>query len=74
MKKKSEVTQYGFKFGDAEVRRLFEHKGEVCMGIFTSRSRGVEIYVSPKGKIRVYEFHIKNERWVGKKKELLVKP
>jgi hypothetical protein len=55
------LTDYGFVYGPAEVARLFEHNGAVCIGIYQAgdkdnSKRGVEIYVSPRGRsFRVYQ-------------------
>ena len=53
---KSEVTEFGFNWGTAEVTRLFsdEAKGWVTIGIKTPKGE-IQVYVTKTGKIRVHD-------------------
>jgi hypothetical protein len=56
-----ERTVYGFKWGAAEVTRLTERDGQVCIGVKTDTGQEVDIYVSPTGRsLRVFH-HGKGE-------------
>ena len=47
-------TAYGFIYGAADVRRMFETtNGAVVIGIATPR-RGVEVYITRTGMVRVF--------------------
>lgn len=53
----SALTQYGFTFGSADVKRLMsdEKKGWIYLSVDTPRkSQGIKIYVTKTGKLRVY--------------------
>jgi len=54
-------TEFGFEYGDAEIRRLFsdEEDGCVTIGISSSKRKHTEhdcfqIYVTKTGEIRVF--------------------
>jgi hypothetical protein len=50
-----ELTQYGFKWGAAEVQRTAEHSGRVAITIKGARGREVTVYVSPQGNsVRIF--------------------
>ncbi len=55
-KTESEITEYGFTWGAAEVARLFsdDRKGWVTIGIKTPNGE-IQVYVSKTGKIRVHD-------------------
>lgn len=52
---------HGFKYGSAEVIRLFsdDKKGWITLGINTPKE-SIQIYVTKTGKIRI---HDKNGEW-----------
>ena len=50
-------TTHGFEYGDAKVERIFssEKKGWVTIGVVsTKHPRGIQIYITKTGKIRVH--------------------
>lgn len=47
------VHQFGFSWGAADVRRYFDFKGHVVIGIQTPRQE-LEIRVTPSGFIRTH--------------------
>jgi len=51
-----EETQYGFKYGSADVSRIAcdEDKGWVVVGVKSPKSE-VQIYITKTGKIRVFD-------------------
>ncbi len=53
---RSEATQYGFNFGDAEITRCFSkpHDGSVLFQI-KSQKHLLDVYVTRSGKIRIFE-------------------
>lgn len=56
---KNELTDFGFKYGDAEVQRICsdEKKGWVLIAVKTSRkNQELQIYVTKTGKVRVYRY------------------
>lgn len=60
-----ELTQYGFIFGVANVKRLFTgDKGEVYLGIETPKET-IEIYVTKTGKIRIWSKKPKTNESLG---------
>ena len=62
-------TEYGFEYGDAKVTRMFsdERKGWVTLGVASTKyPRGIQIYVTKTGKIRV---HSEMGEWLLKEKE-----
>lgn len=50
---KGNETLYGFKWGAAEVTRLFSRDGWVTIGIKTPKGEW-QVYVTKTGKLRVY--------------------
>lgn len=54
----STLTQFGFTFGPADVKRLAcdEKKGWVYLGVDTpKKDQCIHIYVTKSGKVRVYK-------------------
>ena len=58
----TELTDFGFKFGAAEVSRYTVlPDGTVVVGIATDAGRSIDVYVSPAGRrIRVFS---KGKEW-----------
>lgn len=52
MKAEAAITQYGFRFGAAQVERLASHKGYAIIGVKTPKKR-LEITVTPSGLLRL---------------------
>jgi hypothetical protein len=51
-----ELTDYGFKWGAAEVSRLADFNGTVVIRVSTIEDKRVEVYVSPAGRsLRVFQ-------------------
>ena len=53
----SALTQYGFTFGSADVKRLCsdDKKGWVYLSVTTPKlNQGINIYATKTGKLRVY--------------------
>ncbi|MBU2685808.1 MAG: hypothetical protein KKF27_21415 [Gammaproteobacteria bacterium] len=51
-------TEYGFKFGDAEITRIHsdDKRGWVIVSLETSKfngNKGLQIYITKTGKIRI---------------------
>lgn len=55
---RAEITEFGFNYGAAEVKRMFrDHKKGTCLiGIDTPRAT-IQIYVTRTGKVRVFDMH-----------------
>jgi hypothetical protein len=53
---KFEEIQYGFKWGDAEITRIFsdDKKGSVVIQVSTSKKKNLQIYVTKTGKVRLF--------------------
>ena len=52
------LTQYGFRFGPAEVTRMMadDNKGWVYIGIKSPKpQQSLEVYMTKTGKTRVYK-------------------
>ena len=64
-----ELTQYGFTYGAADVKRICsdDKKGWVVIGIETPR-QNIQIYVTKTGKIRVHDVKDHVE-WIRKEKD-----
>lgn len=62
-----EETEYGFKYGSADLSRLCSDvkKGWVMMGLKTPKT-DIQIYVTKTGKVRVFD--IKNGELKSKNK------
>ena len=49
-------TEYGFKWGAAEVRRTMSIDGRVVLTISTTAGKAIDVYVSAHGRsLRVFD-------------------
>jgi hypothetical protein len=48
-------TDFGFKWGVAEVVRMSTVRGSLCLRVVTDAGKHIDVYVSPQGNsIRVF--------------------
>lgn len=57
MSVRSEITQYGFNYGAAEITRVHHNdkKGYVILHLKT-RKKELQIYVTKTGKVRIFDY------------------
>lgn len=63
------TTNYGFRFGSAEVERMYcdEEKQWVMIGITTPKHpNGIQVYVTKTGKVRIFS---KDGEWEAMSKK-----